>query len=312
MKRAIIILFIFVAVPAVAQNNPGLYTKYRKAISDGKYKQARKELNKISNEVNNSYINLLLIGQLYGMEGKLDSAEVYLDRALAYYAEHPISFKDSEFKNVRDSLYKVSIDVYDKIIKVQPNSKNYRNRGAFKCDIKNYQDAIIDFKYATKLNSTACIAYYNLGLTYRRINQLDSALIYYDKAIECRPYYNAAHNNKGFIYIRLDSFNMAINEFQKSLELTDKNNSKGRSYILNNMGYSYYKLGNYQLAKELITKSVNLHSINSYAYKNLALLNIAMGNMKDACEAVDKAIELGFVNLYGSEILMIKKENCDN
>jgi tetratricopeptide (TPR) repeat protein len=309
MRIITLISIVLFAFPIFGQFDSGLYGKYNKAIENGNFRKAKKELIKISQKEKNTLIKLLIIGQFHGVQNELDSAKHYLTMAIDYSKSQPISFTDENFISIRDSLYEVSISIYDKIISEEPIGENFCHRGVFKADIGYYQGALVDFHSAIRMDSSDYTTYYNMGLTYRRANKLDSALRCYDLAIRLYPEYGAAHMNKAFIYMKIDSFQYAIEQFELAVEYLE--GTKDHSYCINNIGFCHYKLEDYSKAEEMITRSINMNSINSYAYKNLALVYIALDDKKSACRAIRNSIELGFTSRYGSEVLELKSQHCD-
>lgn len=311
MKYIILSWFaLFVFFNCEAQYDLSLYSKYNKALEKKKYKKAEKELIKISQMENDSFLLHVQKGHFYSTIGKLDSSAFYFSSAIEYAHYAPISFSSNKFKVQRDSLYRIAISDYDKIIEKFPSAVNYGDRGVYNLDIGLHREAIMDFRNSLSIDSTKFKTFYNLGIAYRRLELLDSALISYDHCIRLNDKYASAYANKGFVLIRLEEFEDALIEFSNALEI--QTDVKGISYSLNNIGYCYFKLNLHEIAKNMVVESINVNPINSYAYRNLALIEIALNNKKYACEAIEKSIQYGFVNEYGDEILTLKKENCDD
>lgn len=307
--RLIFLFLLLASFVCHSQADESSYKKLNKAIQKGKTKKAKKILLEISAAESNTFLELLKIAQFYSEIEELDSAAIYIEYAIDYHKNMPMDYADENFKRAKDSLFKQSILIYDKIIEITPNELHYCHRGVLKKDIGMLEEALLDLNASIKIDSLDYISYYNRGLLYGDINQLDSAIIDYLKCIKLNPAYGAAYLNLGYTFLEQDKFELAINEFTLAFQILI--NPIEKSYVLNNIGFCYYKLNDFILAKEFIYGSLNINPINSFAYKNLALINIEQGDKVAGCENIEKSIELGFVHQYGNEILLLKKDHCE-
>jgi tetratricopeptide (TPR) repeat protein len=291
-----------------AQTNNSLYSNLEKAIENENYKKAEIILEKLATLEGENFFHSLKLANYYGKINQLDSTAIYIEKAISQYKYLPISQQRDDFKLTRDSLYKSSILLYDKIISLKPTNWHYCNRGVLKSDIGWYKESIIDFSKAIEIDSMNYINFYNRGLAYRKLNLLDAAVMDYTKSIELNPDYASAYLNKGYTLMSKNEYSKAIEEFK--IALSKPISLKEKGYVTNNIGFAYYKLEDYELAKKFIKKSLEIYPINAFAYKNLALIDIALKNMDNACENIQKSIDLGFVNQFGNEIIDLQKENC--
>lgn len=309
MKLPALLLLILLPALSFSQKYAGLYDDYFEAIHQGNFKKAKKELLKISETENDTYINMLLLGHYFGNTDQIDSAKYYLGNAIDFYKYRSVSYKDPDFKKNRDSLYTLAIEVYDIIISKEPdNDANYCNRAVFKMDSGLFREALADFNLAIQIDSSDAMTFHNRGLAYSRMGLLDSAILSFDLSIHFDLNHTSSYLNKGFVYIKKDAIDSALVEFQKALDIVES--MKEASYILNNMGYCYYKKADYKLSREYINESLKINPVNSYAYRNLAFVEIAVDNLKEACKNIDEAIRLGFVDQYGNEILQMQADYC--
>lgn len=308
MKYKLLYLIVLFPLVTFGQSRDQLYENYRTYLNKGNYNKAEKELNKLALVENDNFILLLSYGHLYSKKGELDSAKMYLERAVTFYKNSPVSFADKGLKSKKDSLYNIAIDIYDIIISKEPNGVNYCNRAIFKKDVGLYEEALVDFYTAIQIDPNEYLNHYNLALNFGKLNLPDSALAHYDKAIQLNPTHGSSYINKGYIYMELDLIHLAIPQFNLALQF--EKSTKGISFTKNNIGYCYYLLKNYQEARYWIETSLKLNPINSYAHKNLALVEIELTDYAAACKSIGKAIELGYQDEYGDEILLLKKEYC--
>jgi tetratricopeptide (TPR) repeat protein len=92
--------------------------------------------------------------------------------------------------------------------------------------------------------------YYNLGITFKELEEYQKAISCYEKAIQINPNYADAHNNLGNILQELKELQKAKNCYEKLLNL-DPTYKKGYSsygYLLlkisqHNKGLAYIRKG---------------------------------------------------------------------
>lgn len=86
-------------------------------------------------------------------------------------------------------------------------------------DVETGYRLIID---AIKINPNVASAYNNLGKALKDLNQLDEALIHYDKALSLNPHYAEAHNNRGNVLLTLKRLEEALSSFKQATALQPK------------------------------------------------------------------------------------------
>lgn len=287
-----------------AQNNPLI----NKEINEENNKKFEKILIELSVLESDNFLFSLKSAQYFSQKNQLDSAALYIEKAINQYKYLPISHDSERFLTIKDSLYKSSIFIYDKIISINPTDWNYCNRGVLKKDIGLYRESILDFSKAIEIDSLDFLNYYNRGMAYSKLNLIDKAISDYVKCIQLNPDYSSAYLNKGYALMSKNDYKGAIEEFE--IALSKRIGFKEKGYTMNNIGFAYYKLKDYETSRSFINKSLEIYPINSYAYKNLALIDIAINEKDNACKNILKSIELGFVNQFGNEIIELQKNNC--
>lgn len=138
-------------------------------------------------------------------------------------------------------------------------------------------------------------AYANLGTIYFNENKVDSALYYFEKAIELNPNHYESLNNLGLIYLRNNQPNVAIHYLSKSVSLNPKN-----EFALNNIGVCWEKQNALGQAILFYKKALKVNP-----YFQDALLNIAVAYEKigDCRESVFyyknlEKVNSNYPNLY--------------
>lgn len=116
----------------------------------------------------------------------------------------------------------------------------------------------------------------------------DSALAYYNKAIEADPSSDIALANKGTVYSRQERFDLAIAEYKKAISVNPEN-----GFCFLNLGQIYLALEDWERADEQLTKAIQLvppGSILGSAYLAQALLYENQEEFNAALVATDKAL----------------------
>ena len=83
---------------------------------------------------------------------------------------------------------------------------------------KQYNEAIINFKKALKINPNYYECMFNLGKLYSDIDQLDKSKELYQNVIKLNPNFYQAYNNLGSIYKIQGQYIEAINSYKKVLK----------------------------------------------------------------------------------------------
>jgi tetratricopeptide (TPR) repeat protein len=108
---------------------------------------------------------------------------------------------------------------------------------------EHYEQAIIEYTNAIKLDPKFAGAYYNRGVTYSKKEQYELAIADYSKAMKVYPKYVDAYYSRGLIYGKKGQYNLAITDFSKAIKL---NPQYADAYY--NRGRAYVKKGQYDLA----------------------------------------------------------------
>jgi len=308
MHRLLLLLaLIHGSFLAFSQNNEKLYKKYNNLIEKGKKEQAINVMIQIAE--NNSYyfFNSLKSIETFFITNELDSAKYYLRKAIRIVSNDPMPTTNIYVKKRNDSFNHI-IPLVKKIIENDSTSINFCDLAIIEHTIGLRREAIVDYGYAIQFDSTNSIYYYNRGGLYRELNELDSSVAEYTKALKINPKHAGTYLNRGFTYLKMELYEKAIYDLERVQRYT--NETSTIAYAYNNMGYAYYKLGKLEVAEEKINLSINHYPSNSYAYYHLALLKIEQKKIEKACEYITKSLKLGFTNEYGDEVQQLQDQYC--
>ena len=152
------------------------------------------------------------------------------------------------------------------------------------------------FDTANPLNQLNYEAYYNRGMAFEKMGQLDNAIKNYNKAIDLNPAFYQVYNNRGILYGKAGIYPKAIEDFNQAIILNPK-----CAFAYNNRGFTYEMMNMFDQALEDYNKAIEYDQNDSLAndYVNRGNLYLKRGNKELAISDFSKACTLG------------NKEGCD-
>lgn len=171
-------------------------------------------------------------------------------------------------------------------------AENYNN-GYLAFQTGNYNKAIRYYRKAIQFDPKYTDAYDNCGLSYRRLNKLDSAAYFYKESIKINPKALIAHANLAIVYSEQGKLEEAIKEYEEISK-----------YNPNDPEAPYGIAGIYLQAKqydkaltaakrsaELFEKYQPMYVGDAYYYVGLSYLYL--NDKKNAKEYIQKAKQKG-------------------
>lgn len=177
----------------------------------------------------------------------------------------------------------------------------YTNRGNDYEFIGDYNQALVNYTKALKINPNIEGVYCNRGLVYAAMGNLPQAIADYDKAIEINPNDEDAYNNRGLAYKNKEDFIHAISDFNKALEINPNS-----AQIYDNRGNAYSVRGQFNQGIFNYSKAIEIAPNDATSYQNRATCYYYLREYDKAWEDVHKAEELGAV-LNAEFIHLLKK-----
>ena len=144
----------------------------------------------------------------------------------------------------------------------------YYNLGLIYEQVKEIELAKKNYKKSTKVDPLFFHSYNNLGILFQKQGEKEKAIENFKKVIETNSKYINAYNNLGLVYSSLGQYKEAVNIFIKTLELDNKNPVAKKSliYLL-----TYYSANN---THPLITANNNLKKIQKkFTFSDLLKTN---------------------------------------
>lgn len=150
-----------------------------------------------------------------------------------------------------------------------------------------------DFKKALALKPNDTMLLYEVGHYFASDTsgqQKDSALKYYNKAIDKSHAFYDAYLDRGYLYaLQFGNYKKAHKDFERSIEINPINKL---SYLYN--GMLYFNEQEFIKAKAMYDKAIELNPDFGEAYYERSLAWYAIGINTMVCSDLDTAAKLGF------------------
>lgn len=149
-------------------------------------------------------------------------------------------------------------------------------------DKQDNQNAEKFYLKALKQDAGFVEAYDNLGIIYRKTNQLDKAIESYTKSIDLYPKGTTAHQNLATVYRLQKKYEKAIEEYNQIIKI-DSKNPEGYFGLAN----TYIHLSKFDTAIENAKKALKIYEETesvylSDAYSTLGFINYYKGDKEQA------------------------------
>lgn len=135
-------------------------------------------------------------------------------------------------KLVNEKNYQEAIVILEDLYKSNPCSEEVKNHlvevlfeggGYFNDDwVVEHEKAAVCFKRIIELDPNNYRAYYNLGITYYNLGNMDLALKMCENALKIKPDYEHCYYNIGLIYEAKNDLNKALEYYERALQLEPK------------------------------------------------------------------------------------------
>ena len=162
---------------------------------------------------------------------------------------------------------------YNKSIELYPKENAYLRLAAVYRIIRDYNNALNNFKKALYINNDSIYANMGIGCIYNDNGYFNKAIEYFSKAISLinekgiKDEHNNLQNayyNRALSYFLLGEYNKSINDFDEALKL---NKEDYEAY--NDKGNAYYRQGNFDEAIESYKKALSINPDFENAKYNL-------------------------------------------
>ena len=191
-------------------------------------------------------------------------------------------------KLIEKNNYQDAILKYDQAIKLNPNLAGaYHNRGYIYSDLKIYDKALENYNKAIQLEPNVALSYSSRGTIYSKVKMYDKAISDYSKAIQLNPNFAMAYYNRGLSYLYLKQYKKTIADCDKAILI-----KPNYPTAYNNRGIAYALTKNFKKAVEDFTKSIELNPNIKNTYNNRGNAYRDLKQYDKAMIDFDKAIKL--------------------
>lgn len=197
--------------------------------------------------------------------------------------------------------------LWNDVIKTDPSSVAYTNRGFAYASSRDYTRAIEDYNQAIDLNPAYAPIYNNRGNAYGALGDNASAIKDYDQAIAIDPRYAQAFGNRGITYQAIGDVDRAVEDFSQAIRLAPK-----YAIAYNNLGAAYCFKGEIDLSISAYSRAISLDPESgeaASAFYGRGLSLCFKDDFKRAVEDYDRAIKLrpDYAEAYNNRGVALKE-----
>jgi tetratricopeptide (TPR) repeat protein len=161
-----------------------------------------------------------------------------------------------------------SLEYLNKAIdKDQKNAEAFNMRGVAYFELKEYQNALLDYDQAIKIEPDQYKAYLNRALLNSFQNRAEKALEDYNQALELAPTITDLYLNRGQVLAQLDRYNL---------------------------GNTHFRKGNFSEASMYLQKATRIDPKFGKAFYGLGLAQWETGEKELGCSNFKQAQNLGY------------------
>ncbi len=163
----------------------------------------------------------------------------------------------------------------------------YNNRGAVRCDLRDYEGSIADLDAALALDPSLAIAYANRGRAHLKTGKSAESLADYSEALRLDPQLRDVHVHRGEAFRRLGNLAAAMSDFEHALELDSSSADAyfGRANVKRARGEG-------TAALEDFARAIALNPLHAQAHVNSGVLLHHQGRADEALTAYEEAIRV--------------------
>lgn len=154
-------------------------------------------------------------------------------------------------------------------------------------DVSNFDQALKCLLQAQKISALPVEYCSDIAFCYERLDNMEQAVIYYNKYLDNDPFNDNVWFNLGTIYAKQLQFEKSIEAFEYSLALNGNNSSS-----LYNLAVVYLNLDRFKESAETFVKFNECEDDNIQGIIGLANAQLGLNDFKGACESFRRAYYL--------------------
>ena len=187
-----------------------------------------------------------------------------------------------------DGQYEEAVMRYQQAIKINPHfAAAHNNLGVTLNELNRYDEAIKSFQQAIKIKSDYAEAHNNLANGLRQKGEVKQAIIYYDKAVRLKGDYAEPHFNLGVLLSQQGRDEEAVKQYRRALQIKP-------DFILahDNLASLLSRQGDLEGAVAHYQQAINLDPGFSIAHNNLGTALAGQGRFEEAIIHFEQAINI--------------------
>ena len=162
----------------------------------------------------------IALGNYFLRHGLQDSALAHYDAALTLDPENVAALNTRGIVLGRMGRWDEAEKVFHRAIEIEPlYLPSYTNLGNLHFRREEFSKAITEYRLASSIDTTDATNWFNLGLAYEKVGDLNPAILSYNKVIQLDPENPKPHERLGWIYYGKKLYKGARDQFRLALEL---------------------------------------------------------------------------------------------
>jgi tetratricopeptide (TPR) repeat protein len=170
---------------------------------------------------------------------------------------------------------------------IHKSKEQWLEEGYLLFNARRYEEALVAFERATKLDALFADAYEGRGTTLYYLGRMDDALHSYDRAIRLNASYASAYSGKGNVLFESKRYADALQAYKHATNL-DPNLVD--AYV--GQGNALYYLGDYQEAVQVYDEAIKLDANSGAAYSGKGWVLWHTRRYQEALAAFEHALRL--------------------
>ncbi len=233
------------------------------------------------------------LGDLYGALKRDDEAIEAYQRVIDLEPDEAWPYNNLAFIYARRAEYDKAVTFYKQAVNRHEDDEgkaiSWNNLGDAYVALKNDDEAIEAYRWATALDADYAWPHHNLGQVYERRGDDELAIGLYQQAIERHEQDEdraVSWRSLGGIYHRLERYGEATEAYQKVVELDPEDVESW-----NSLGDVYLAMAQYQEAGQAYRQAIKLDPDYAWPYHSLGLISTDHGAHQPALTLYRQAIE---------------------
>jgi protein O-mannosyl-transferase len=187
-----------------------------------------------------------------------------------------------------EQQYEEAIVQYRQAIKMNPHySKAHNNLGHSLSELKLYDEAIEHYRQAISIETDYSEAYNNLANALGKKGKLKESVTYYNEAIRFKSDYAEAYFNLGVTLAQQNQIDEAIGQYRQALKI-----NPGLVLAHNNLASMLGQRGDFQEAIKHYRQAITLDPGFAKGHNNLGTTLAQQGQFKEAMGHFERAIKI--------------------